>query len=858
MEIRDWTATRLWSELQRRNDVEGRAVTTLLASSMPDIQAVLAQGGTAETDFTLHDSGHAFRVAQRMIDVIPDKSLAALSCYEQALLLLSAYLHDIGMTPRMRVLAAIDRYLLTGDPQDLPQVELDCLQQWLDDFRGGIVPPIAVAETTVAVLETVEELVTYYARHRHNDWSEQWTREYFGEIKLGTYAGWLEDLVLLCRSHHYGYDELRADTFRPRFVGAGGAVVNLRYLAAVLRIADVLEFDPERTPAVVFNHRDVNAGSVIYWHKDHDISLIIDNGRVLVSARPTSARIHKAIEDTVAQIDDELAVCKRLAEELPFNVCPPLSQVTAHEWNLASTTHASIEPLRHAYEYINGAFRPNTSRILNLLSGIELYGSPFAAVRELLQNAMDAVREQIAYVRLRRDNPADEVHARELSRSHVISLRIEADDQGYWLICADSGVGMSKRIICDYLLVSGQSQRHDLCELERRCHRSGFSVGRTGQFGIGVLSYFMVARRVSRIPSNVALEVDWASGGAVSVDRQQLRLSAAGGDSLNYAAVQANEHLRAFAATTGASRYHLLTSRVVGGLTPTPDPYWISVAQQKGASWQKIRFPIVDPIANTYKDAWRPLLRCGGHDVSVVGRLSGSDDFSEYYDGIAWHGENVPPSRVVLYHCKLVPLWDRIEKVTSGRLLAPFPPTADAILGAEFSHYSARNEEQIVWNRNHRIVKEITDKAWEWCLSAFDELVDPLKYEEGILRSRARACAWLAHSAIKGGREDVWQGLIERSPSFLARVFSLAFGSNFRKASLLFWIEDRPDTFVRVLTATAWHVERDRNALAALVGSPDLEWLLTEANSVQQESPRAHSKRKRTTRTARKRARRDN
>jgi hypothetical protein len=60
-------------------------------------------------------------------------------------------------------------------------------------------------------------------------------------------------------------------------------------------------------------------------------------------------------------------------------------------------------------------------------------------------------------------------------------------------------------IIKNYLLVSGRARRHDILELERRCQRAGFNLDRTGQFGIGVLSYFMIADRVT-ISTRRALE----------------------------------------------------------------------------------------------------------------------------------------------------------------------------------------------------------------------------------------------------------------------------------------------------------------------------------------------------------------
>jgi len=136
---------------------------------------------------------------------------------------------------------------------------------------------------------------------------------------------------------------------------------------------------------------------------------------------------------------------------------------------------------------------------LELLSGLELYGTPFAAIRirEVLQNSFDAVREQIAHERLDELNPSDSEGAKELAKHHHVKLRFESLPGATVLTCSDTGVGMTKAIICEHLLVSGTPTRHDVLELERKCKASGFSLGRTGQFGIGVLTYFMLADRVA-------------------------------------------------------------------------------------------------------------------------------------------------------------------------------------------------------------------------------------------------------------------------------------------------------------------------------------------------------------------------
>lgn len=323
---------------------------TTLNECMPQIQKVLAQGQTSPSDFTLHDSGHAFRVARRMAEIVPPDVIPKLSTYDSALLLLSAYLHDIGMTPEQRKVTLHYQYLLTGDPQELSHDETKEFQKWLDDEGRGIVPPLSQERSTVATLRLSKELITYYCRHRHNDWSEEWTRGHLASYQMGTYVDWIDDLVGLCRSHHYGYHELVKEKFNPKLVGTPARVVHLRYLACVLRIADILEFDPERTPDVILGHRDISPGSLIYWWKDHRVSMKQEGDRLVMSARPPRAYIHRAIEVTADQIDEELRLCRTLADETHFEKCPGLIEDLPHRWGLVASLHRDISAKDEAYE----------------------------------------------------------------------------------------------------------------------------------------------------------------------------------------------------------------------------------------------------------------------------------------------------------------------------------------------------------------------------------------------------------------------------------------------------------------------------------------------------------------------------
>ncbi len=493
-----WKDTRLWQVLAefQGDATDLDSARSMLLQSMPDIETILTSGGTSPLDFTLHDAGHSFRVAEQMAQIVGPDLLRKLSHYEISLLLLAAYLHDIGMTPDQRKVFSHYSYLISGTPSDLNQAEISAFQKWLDEEGRGIAPPISKGTYAADSLHLASELITYYCRFRHNDWSEEWIRQNLAAQKLGSYAGWLDDLVVLCRSHHYGYEELIKERFNPRLVGSPAQVVHLRYLAAVLRVADVLEFDPERTPLVILRHRDISPESLIYWWKDKEISFAMEGNRIVLSARPENAYVHRAIEETVEQIDQELRLCRTLADSTHFEKCPGLINDLEHRWQLSPSVHRDIQPRNNSYVYIDGAFRPDTEKLLHILSGIELYGNPLVAVRELIQNAFDAVREQIAYERLSQPEPSDPSWESKLGQLHNVDMRFELTSSGAWLVCADSGIGMTMPIIRDHLLISGAAKRHDVLSLERRCKDAGFSVGRTGEFGIGVLSYFMIADHV--------------------------------------------------------------------------------------------------------------------------------------------------------------------------------------------------------------------------------------------------------------------------------------------------------------------------------------------------------------------------
>lgn len=486
-----WEETELWKRLSGRGGTQASNISAVLRLCLNKASPVLAKSGTAPTSFTLHDDSHSFRVAERMTQIIPGETLASLSDYELSLLLAAAFLHDIGMAPGEELLHGLRSYMLFSEAKGLDQTELQSFEEWLDAGERAVTE----CGLTQPSIESAEETVAEYAREKHGDWAEVWMRKELSSYVLDDYGAWLDDLISLCRSHLEGYQSLNKGRYNPRLVGNPSQVVHLRYLACVLRVADVLEFDPERTPKVVFRQRNISEQSKVFWWKDHHVAIAIEEDRIAVSARPPTAVIHRAIESMCDQMQEELWLSVRLADETHFEKAGFRTADLPYRWALEPFLRKDIKPLNDAYEYIDGSFRLNSTRLLSLFTGTELYEEPLAAVRELLSNAFDAVREQIAWQRLSAEDPNDDSFLGALTRTHSVTLRIAEGADETWLICQDTGVGMSSRIIKDNLLVSGNTRAGQLSTLHREAAARGFTPERAGRFGIGVLSYFMIANQ---------------------------------------------------------------------------------------------------------------------------------------------------------------------------------------------------------------------------------------------------------------------------------------------------------------------------------------------------------------------------
>jgi len=506
--------------------------------------------GTVVVDmplFTLHDKTHILNVLGWMQALLEPNSIARLGQLECAFCILAAYTHDLGMT-----LDAAERAALPDDPAYLRH-------------RDRFLEERHLIETLRASTDLKDHdranlienhLRTDFLRVTHANQPalrlRKRVREVAPELRYGNFD-FRHQLELVAVSHNWPVEWLRLE-FEKQDLRWETAVnpterINFPFIGILLRLADIMDFDGSRAPALLFRHIGLEPDlinrferiSAAEWRKHMAITTPAwsHNRRQLtyVAANCPHPAIDKSIRDFVETIQREV---KQVASELRYVVDAVSNDRERLRIWLPEVAHqitpAILPSGLKSYTYQDWHFRLDQEEIVRLLMGESLYGDPSLCIRELLQNALDAVELRDLRLQLRRKGvtpaqPTDGVSTRPgwfsdggPDDEFAITLTWGERDGLQFIRVEDNGTGMTKETIECYFTQIGKSfyKSTDFNAEQAEMRRHGLLATPISTFGIGVLSCFMIADRVqvrthpgSVSPSRPALDLEISGPGSL-------------------------------------------------------------------------------------------------------------------------------------------------------------------------------------------------------------------------------------------------------------------------------------------------------------------------------------------------------
>ncbi|RYZ83612.1 MAG: chaperone protein, partial [Proteobacteria bacterium] len=319
-----------------------------------------------------------------------------------------------------------------------------------------------------------DKIFTEYLRRKHAERSVAFIERFYkeGEYQIawqGTpFHKWVQSVI---RSHELSAQVLRDTEKWPRDALIRDQRINVQYLSLLLRLGDILDLDPERTPRSLLDHITFESDkSITEWRKH--LSMIgwdITPEHIRFEAECNAPEYERALREFIAWIEVE----RRDSVLLSSSYRDDISKI--YRFDLTEPVTDEKVHSDGSYIYSDLRFSINYRNVLKLLMGERLYGDPRLALRELVQNAIDAVRYRIILDGVSGFTPQ-------------VIIRLTHNE----LVIEDEGIGMDESIFKNYFVQVGKSYYNSA-----EARNTGLNFDATAEFGIGVLSVFMIAETLS-------------------------------------------------------------------------------------------------------------------------------------------------------------------------------------------------------------------------------------------------------------------------------------------------------------------------------------------------------------------------
>jgi Histidine kinase-, DNA gyrase B-, and HSP90-like ATPase len=471
------SSSRLFAKLTE--DAELLATVRSLRDIVVALAATTARSVPHFTDHTIRHMDALWSVADH---VLTPAEIDRLNAAEAFLLGCAFYLHDIGMAyaatdvglqrlrdsvPYKAIIASAPKPQRLDTPYDAQAIAIAVRQLHAE----------AAKELAVHEIPGTDGLFLFEARSVRDSWGPT-----CGDV---------------ASTHHWNLTRLETafgtEGFSPL---PGNRRGDLLYVCSCLRLIDYAHINRERASFLDRAFRGtMNSDSLIHWMAQEQVDgPVRDRDELVYRASNAIANVDAwwLYYEMLTGLDSEIRSVKRMLDQ----------RREEHKTISLSGVRGVGSPEQAAKLIPTSGFLPieinlrtgSIDRLVELLAGETLYGpNPMAAIRELVQNARDAVLLKAALAIQDADRAL-------LALPISVALNTKSDPPTLEVV--DHGVGMTRRIMTDYLIAIASDYwssqfASDFPDIAAK----GFK--HAGKFGIGFLSVFMLGEEV-QVESNRA------------------------------------------------------------------------------------------------------------------------------------------------------------------------------------------------------------------------------------------------------------------------------------------------------------------------------------------------------------------
>lgn len=446
--------------------------------------------------YSRHDASHSKQIVVNIERILGDR-IQHLTATDMWLILESAYCHDIGMVVTHKQIQDMDTSEFKTFISDIaaqPEHELNKFAMVWD--KGNATLP--TGSKAQHFFSEYKQILAEWYRRKHPQNADNIIRDPVDEIGLSSPRNELlpkrlfGTLAAICRAHGEAFEEV----MKLPFSEAGMATEDChpRYIAFLLRIADLLDVDDNRFCPVMMkmSGESLPASSHAHLEKHQGIKHFrLDSERIKIEVICPTPESYEVAYDWFKWLEKEYhSQSQHWPKIVPNKKLGRLPTLSPPKVSLT-----------RPYLIINEGKRPSfdldPSAMLRLLRGTGLYTSKIDSIREILQNAVDSTiislweQHKSKILDL---NPSStalfEIY--DSKKIEVDFLPCALNEKIFTLTVKDQGTGISRQDL-ERMLKIGNSSKTSMRSRLIREMPPWFRP--SGNFGIGLQSISLLSNR---------------------------------------------------------------------------------------------------------------------------------------------------------------------------------------------------------------------------------------------------------------------------------------------------------------------------------------------------------------------------